>query len=182
MEPLIDVESPTGASGASAECPSRRPGEVPMTTIRLLNWLRISLVVGAACYVTALAGLNFVVVGAFTGTPETELQKDFAFGVLLGAATQLGLMLSLWTEEKGPIARTLSGLLMLPAFASFAAGNRGLLVQKGWLEAVVWSLVLAAYALQFARLGATPARLSRWLGAAWLTQMHRGTETRRGAR
>jgi hypothetical protein len=131
-----------------------------------MSRLRILLVVVVACGMTALTGLIFRFLGAVdTDVPDPTWQRDFAAGVLLGAATQTGLVLSLWAGRKGPAARAFACLLMLPSFASCAFGGPTQILRWRWVEAVVWISVLATYSMQFARLYAAPSGLSRRLAA-----------------
>jgi hypothetical protein len=138
-----------------------------MNAARSIHWLRVLLVWGVALGMTAaVAGLMFFFGAIDTDYPDPSWQSDLAFGIVVGAATQLGLLLSLWTERRGIAARGLTAVLMLPAILSLFSALSAQTLAVEWLAATLLLACLAVYVVQLRRLATTPLPRSPMLQPA----------------
>ncbi|MBD0319239.1 MAG: hypothetical protein ICV87_02835 [Gemmatimonadetes bacterium] len=122
-----------------------------------MHWLRVLLVWGVALGMTAALAWLMVFLGAIdTDYPDPSWQSDLAGGVVFGAATQIGLLLSLWAERRGIAARAVTAVLMLPAVVSLASATTAHTMSAEWQGTALLLVALAVYLVQLRRLATRP--------------------------
>ena len=139
---------------------------------RSIQWLRVLLVWGVALGLTAALAWLMVFFGAIdTDYPDPSWESDLADGIVFGATTQIGLLLSLWTERRGKVARGVTAVLMLPVTLYLAGSVIAQAQQAQWRGAALLLVALAVYLVQLWRLTRLPfPRMQRLAG----TPVHEG--------
>jgi predicted permease len=146
-----------------------------MNAPRWIHWLRVLLVWGVALGMAAALAWLMVFFGAIdTDHPDPSWQYDLTFGIVFGAATQSGLLLSLWAERRGTAARGVAAVLMLPATVSLPSSVAAQAYHAEGPGAALLLVALAVYLVQLWRLTRLPFPRMRRPARPAGTPVHEG--------